>query len=172
MAGRCRIVLAGHPQGIHRAEPQSAGGFRQWRSLHGRCARYSRNRQTAIHRDRRQHLRFRRLPVGRHQHWPSLWNFCISNSTWRGSRIQRQRHSPEYGAGRRNTTGRNLGVSMPASLAADFANPNAWTMKTLESGEDYNRNTAVTALRFDGHYKFDDSFHLNFGIRNSLRSAE
>ena len=71
-----------------------------------------------------------------------------------------------------NTTGRNLGVSMPASLAADFANQNAWTMKTLESGEDYNRNTAVTAFRFDGHYKFDDSFHLNFGIRDSLHTAD
>ena len=38
-----------------------------------------------------------------------------------------------------NFTGRNITISMPASLAADFANPNAWTMKTLESGEDYNR---------------------------------
>ena len=71
-----------------------------------------------------------------------------------------------------NTTGRNLGITMPASLAADFANPNAWTMKTLESGEDYNRNTAVTAIRFDGHYKFDDSFHLNFGVRNSIHTAD
>ena len=43
---------------------------------------------------------------------------------------------------------------MPASLAADFANPNAWTMKTLESSDDYDRNTAITALRFDGHYEF------------------
>ena len=71
-----------------------------------------------------------------------------------------------------NTTGRNVAISMPASLSADLANQNAWTMKTLESGEDYNRNTAVTAFRFDGHYKFDDSFHLNFGIRNSLHTAD
>ena len=71
-----------------------------------------------------------------------------------------------------NLTGRNITISMPASLAADFANPNAWTMKTLESGEDYNRDTALTALRFDGHYKFNDAFHLDFGVRNSIRSAE
>jgi TonB-dependent receptor len=71
-----------------------------------------------------------------------------------------------------NTTGRNIAISMPASLASAFANPNAWTMKTLESGEDYNRNTAVTALRFDGHYKFDDGFHLNFGVRNSIHTAD
>src|SRR6185437_11652650 len=49
--------------------------------------------------------------------------------------------------------GRNLTISMPPSLASAFANPNGWTMKTLESGEDYNRDTAITALRFDGHYK-------------------
>jgi TonB-dependent receptor len=67
--------------------------------------------------------------------------------------------------------GRNLTISMPPSLAAAFANPNGWTMKTLESGEDYNRTTALTALRFDGHYKFDDRFRLNFGVRNSIRSA-
>jgi len=70
-----------------------------------------------------------------------------------------------------NLTGRNITVSMPASLAADFANPNAWTLKTLESGEDYNRDTSLTALRFDGHYLFNDSFHLNFGVRNSIRSG-
>jgi TonB-dependent receptor len=68
-------------------------------------------------------------------------------------------------------TGRNLTISMPPSLAQAFANPNAWTMKTLESSDDYNRNTGITALRFDGHYKFNDSFLLDFGIRNSIRSA-
>jgi TonB-dependent receptor len=71
-----------------------------------------------------------------------------------------------------NLTGRNVTIGMPASLAADFANPNAWTMKTLESGEDYDRDTSLTALRFDGHYLFNDSFHLDFGVRNSIRSAE
>ncbi|MHB8478594.1 MAG: TonB-dependent receptor, partial [Steroidobacteraceae bacterium] len=70
-----------------------------------------------------------------------------------------------------NFTGRNVTIGMPASLAADFANPNAWTMKTLESGQDYNRDTALTALRFDGHYLFNDAFHLNFGVRNSIRSG-
>jgi TonB-dependent receptor len=71
-----------------------------------------------------------------------------------------------------NFTGRNLTIGMPASLAAAFANPNAWTMKTLESsGDDYNRRTALTALRFDGHYLFSDAFHLNFGVRNSIRSG-
>ena len=70
-----------------------------------------------------------------------------------------------------NFLGRNLQIGMPASLASAFANPNAWTMKTLESNDDYNRQTGITALRFDGHYNFTDGFHLNFGVRNSIRSA-
>jgi len=70
-----------------------------------------------------------------------------------------------------NFTGRNIGITLPPSLAAAFANPNGWAFKTLESGEDYNRRTALTALRFDGHYKFNEGIHLNFGVRNSIRSA-
>jgi len=70
-----------------------------------------------------------------------------------------------------NFTGRYLTIGMPASLATDFANPNAWTMKTLESTDDYDRHTAITALRFDGHYDVNDGFHLDFGARNSIRTA-
>jgi TonB-dependent receptor len=68
--------------------------------------------------------------------------------------------------------GRNLQIGMPAALASAFANPNGWAMKTLESNEDYNRSTAITALRFDGRYEFTDGFHLRFGVRNSIRSAD
>jgi TonB-dependent receptor len=67
--------------------------------------------------------------------------------------------------------GRYIKVSMPASLAADFANPNGWTMKTLESSGDYNRKVALNALRFDGQYDFQDGFKLEFGVRNSIRNA-
>ena len=68
--------------------------------------------------------------------------------------------------------GRNLQIGMPAALSSAFANPNGWTMKTLESNDDYNRSTGITALRFDGHYKFNDGLRLNFGVRNSIRDAE
>jgi TonB-dependent receptor len=71
-----------------------------------------------------------------------------------------------------NLSGRNLTINMPASLASAFANPNGWTMKTLESTDDYERRTGITALRFDGNYEFNDGFHLKFGVRNSIRSAE
>ncbi len=68
-------------------------------------------------------------------------------------------------------TGRNLLISMPSSLASAFADPNSWAMKTLESADDYDRQTAITALRFDGHYKVNDGFHVDFGVRNSIRTA-
>ncbi|MFC3651552.1 TonB-dependent receptor [Dyella humi] len=71
-----------------------------------------------------------------------------------------------------NFDNRYLKVSMPASLAADFANPNGWTMKTLESSGDYDRKVALNALRFDGKYDFQDGFKLEFGLRNSIRNAD
>jgi TonB-dependent receptor len=71
-----------------------------------------------------------------------------------------------------NFGGRYITVNMPPSLAADFANPNAWTMKTLESSGDYDRQVALNALRFDGKYDFEDGFKLEFGIRNSIRNAD
>jgi len=67
--------------------------------------------------------------------------------------------------------GRNLAIGMPASLTSAFADPNGWTMKTLESADDYERRTGITALRFDGHYDVNDGFHLDFGVRNSIRTA-
>ena len=71
-----------------------------------------------------------------------------------------------------NLGGRNVSISMPASLASAFANPNGWTMKTLESTDDYDQSTAITALRFDGNYQFNGDFDLKFGIRNSIRTAD
>jgi TonB-dependent receptor len=68
--------------------------------------------------------------------------------------------------------GRNMLVSMPASLVTAFGDSNSWAFKTLESADDYERQTAITALRFDGHYKFNDDFKLDFGVRNSLRTAD
>ena len=70
-----------------------------------------------------------------------------------------------------NFGGRYLTVSVPSSLAANFADPNGWTMKTLESAGDYDRKVELNALRFDGRYDFQDGFKLEFGVRDSLRSA-
>ena len=71
-----------------------------------------------------------------------------------------------------NFGGRYLSISMPSSLAAAFANPNGWTMKTLESSGDYDRQVDLNALRFDGKYDFEDGYKLEFGVRNSIRNAD
>ncbi|HZP66345.1 MAG TPA: TonB-dependent receptor [Rudaea sp.] len=67
---------------------------------------------------------------------------------------------------------RNIGVSLTPTLANHFADPNGWTMKTLESSGDYDRKVGLSALRFDGHYDFGGNFKLDFGVRNSIRSAD
>jgi len=71
-----------------------------------------------------------------------------------------------------NFNSRYLGVSMPASLATQFADPNGWTMKTLEASDNYDRRTSISALRFDGEYDFKESFKLKFGVRDGIRSAD
>ena len=69
-------------------------------------------------------------------------------------------------------TGRNLIVTIPPALASAFANPNGWTMKTLEGNENYDRRTSLTALRFDGQYDFNHGFKLKFGVRDGIRSGD
>jgi TonB-dependent receptor len=72
-----------------------------------------------------------------------------------------------------NFTGRYTTVTMPASMAASFANPNSWTFKTIESsGDDTTADAGITALRFDGHYDLRHGFHLDFGVRNSIHTAD
>jgi TonB-dependent receptor len=71
-----------------------------------------------------------------------------------------------------NFTGRNLAISLPPSLVSAFANPNGWTMKTLESSDNYDRRTSITALRFDGEYAFNKSIKLDFGVRNEIHTAD
>lgn len=68
--------------------------------------------------------------------------------------------------------GRYLMVSLPSSLATQFADPNGWTMKTLESSGDYDRKVALNAVRFDGHFDFGTGIKLDFGVRNSIRHAD
>ncbi|NII10170.1 TonB-dependent receptor [Oleiagrimonas sp. C23AA] len=68
--------------------------------------------------------------------------------------------------------GRRISIDMPASLSSQFADPNGWTMKTLESSGDYDRKVSLNALRFDGHYDFNDGIKLDFGVRNAIRHAD
>jgi TonB-dependent receptor len=67
---------------------------------------------------------------------------------------------------------RNIGMSVPTTLANHFADPNGWAMKTLESsGENYDRTVDLNALRFDGKWDFGNNFKLDFGLRGSKRDA-
>jgi len=61
---------------------------------------------------------------------------------------------------------------MPPSLASAFANPNGWTMKTLESNDNYDRRTSISVLRFDGEYDFKRGIRLKFGVRDQIHSAD
>ncbi|MFK2876746.1 TonB-dependent receptor [Rhodanobacter hydrolyticus] len=70
-----------------------------------------------------------------------------------------------------NFGGRYLTISMPQTMVNDFANPAGWTMKTIESSGDYDRQVSLNALRFDGKYDFQDGIQLEFGLRDSVRSA-
>jgi TonB-dependent receptor len=68
-------------------------------------------------------------------------------------------------------TGSRLLVSMPGELADHLADSNGWSLKTLESGDDYDRTVGLSALRFDGHYDFYNGIRFDFGVRNSIRNA-
>ncbi len=67
---------------------------------------------------------------------------------------------------------RTIGIDLSSGLAHNFADPNGWTMKTLESSGDYDRSVGLSAVRFDGHYDFGGNFKLDFGVRNSIRNAD
>jgi TonB-dependent receptor len=70
-----------------------------------------------------------------------------------------------------NFNGRYITIGMPPSMASNFANPNGWSFKTIESSGDFSSNAAITALRFDGHYDLQHGVHLDFGVRNSIHTA-
>jgi len=129
--------------------------FRQWRPpfTAGVCAGISRIGQAGVPGGRRQHLRFRRLPVGRSQQCATpAGPLSIQLKLGGGSRIQTPNGIPQ------NTVpiiadfrGRNLTIGMPASLASAFANPKRLDDgRRWESGEDYKPHHCLdgAALRW------------------------
>lgn len=68
--------------------------------------------------------------------------------------------------------GNHLGISMPAQLQSFLANPNNYALKTVSSEGNHVRSANMHVLRADGHYTFYDSgIKLDFGLRNSIRTA-
>lgn len=68
-------------------------------------------------------------------------------------------------------------VSLPPELAALLADPNNYRVKGVVSDGNSVMGTAQHIVRADGHYNFNsglgpfDSFTLDFGVRNSIRTA-
>src|SRR5699024_1236760 len=50
-------------------------------------------------------------------------------------------------------------------------NPNSYAFKTSSSEGNYDRTGGMNVARFDGHYAFDNGAKLDFGLRNSVRTA-
>ena len=69
-------------------------------------------------------------------------------------------------------TGDHLNISMPSDISALLSNANAYSLKTMASENNFDRNATLGGIRFDGHYLFGDSnFRLDFGLRHATRSA-
>jgi TonB-dependent receptor len=69
--------------------------------------------------------------------------------------------------------GDHLTVSLPSNLQNFLANENNYALKTISGEGDYDRDSSMTVLRADGHYKFGDSgVKLDFGVREGNRVAD
>ena len=69
--------------------------------------------------------------------------------------------------------GEHLSFTLPQNLQSFLANGNNYALKTISSEGNYDRDSAMTVLRADGHYKFDDTgFKRDFGVRRGERTAE
>jgi hypothetical protein len=64
-----------------------------------------------------------------------------------------------------------LGIAMPSNLQNVLATRENWVLKTIASENDYDRRTGMSVMRADGHYDFSNGFKIDFGLRNSIRSA-
>jgi len=68
--------------------------------------------------------------------------------------------------------GDNMAVALPSQLNSFLSNANNYALKTISSEGNHERSSGMTIFRADGHYNFDDSgFKLDFGVRNSIRTA-
>lgn len=69
-----------------------------------------------------------------------------------------------------NFAGENPVATFPAALQQQLANENSYVVKGTY-GNSSNAHSGMNIVRFDGHYKFNDNFSLDFGLRSSIRSA-
>lgn len=67
--------------------------------------------------------------------------------------------------------GTNWKAGIPASFQTFLADPNNYALKTTASENNVQQSTGMNIIRADGHYNFYDGINLDFGFRNSIRSA-
>ncbi len=69
--------------------------------------------------------------------------------------------------------GDHMSIALPSSIQSILANPNAWSLKTITSENDYDRSATMKILRANGHLKFDSPvYRLDFGLRASRQDAD
>jgi hypothetical protein len=67
--------------------------------------------------------------------------------------------------------GDHVSFTLPQSLQSFLANENNYALKTISSEGNYDRDSTMTVLRADGHYRFDDSgFKMDFGRAGASES--
>jgi TonB-dependent receptor len=67
-------------------------------------------------------------------------------------------------------SGKNPVVSFPAALQQQLAKESSYVVKSIY-GNSSAAHSGMNIVRADGHYKFNDNFNLDFGLRSSIRSA-
>jgi TonB-dependent receptor len=66
--------------------------------------------------------------------------------------------------------GDHISVALPSNLQSFLDNQNNYALKTVSSEGNYDRDSTMTVLRGDGHYRFGDSgIRLDFGAREGNR---
>jgi TonB-dependent receptor len=67
--------------------------------------------------------------------------------------------------------GTRMAATLPSALQDVLSGRDNWVLKTIASEGNYDRRSGMNIVRADGRYAFSDGFKLDFGVRNSIRSA-
>lgn len=70
-----------------------------------------------------------------------------------------------------NYEGNTPELTIPSNVATAMGSLNTWRLKG-HYGEGFQDHTGMNIVRADGKYQFNDQLSLDFGLRNSIRSAE
>jgi len=69
-------------------------------------------------------------------------------------------------------SGNHLSIALPSALLATLTNPNAYSLKTITSENNFDRDSLMHVARADGHYSLGSiGLQLNFGGRYETRTA-